>query len=77
MLPYVQQMNGLRRNDDAMKYRSWYLKKIPLLKRDGVLIYPEGVWYYGVTPEDVDEIVNEHIINGRPVDRLMALQFQD
>jgi (2Fe-2S) ferredoxin len=42
-----------------------------------VLVYPEGVWYYGVTPEDVDEIVNEHIINGRPVDRLMALQFQD
>jgi (2Fe-2S) ferredoxin len=40
-----------------------------------VLIYPEGVWYYGVTPDDVEEIVNEHIINGRSVDRLMALQF--
>ncbi len=40
-----------------------------------VLIYPEGIWYYGVTPDDVAEIVNEHIINGRIVDRLLALQF--
>jgi NADP-reducing hydrogenase subunit HndC len=40
-----------------------------------VLIYPEGVWYYHVTPEDVEEIVNEHIIGGRIVDRLLALQF--
>lgn len=40
-----------------------------------VLIYPEGVWYYQVTPEDVEEIVNEHIIGGRPVERLLAFQF--
>jgi (2Fe-2S) ferredoxin len=40
-----------------------------------VLIYPEGVWYYGVKPDDVEEIVNEHVINGRTVDRLLALQF--
>jgi (2Fe-2S) ferredoxin len=40
-----------------------------------VLIYPEGVWYYGVTPDDVTEIVDEHLIGGRPVDRLLALHF--
>lgn len=40
-----------------------------------VLIYPEGVWYYGVTADDVEEIVEEHIINGRIVDRLLALYF--
>ncbi len=40
-----------------------------------VLIYPAGVWYYGVTPEDVQEIVEEHIIKGNHVERLLALHF--
>lgn len=36
-----------------------------------VVVYPEGVWYGGVRPEDVDEIIDEHIIGGRPVERLV------
>ncbi len=40
-----------------------------------VLIYPEGIWYYGVTPDDVDEIVESHIINQRPVERLLAYEL--
>ena len=35
-----------------------------------VVVYPEAVWYGGVTLEDVDEIIAEHIIGGRPVERL-------
>lgn len=35
-----------------------------------VLVYPDGVWYAQVRPEDVPEIVEEHIINGRVVERL-------
>lgn len=35
-----------------------------------VVVYPEAVWYAGVTPEDVAEIVREHLIGGRPVERL-------
>jgi (2Fe-2S) ferredoxin len=35
-----------------------------------VVIYPEGVWYAHVTPEDADEIVREHLIGGVPVERL-------
>jgi len=35
-----------------------------------VVVYPEGVWYGGVRPEDVAEIVESHIINNRPVARL-------
>jgi hypothetical protein len=35
-----------------------------------LVIYPEGVFYGGVKKEDVAEIVREHIVNDRIVDRL-------
>jgi (2Fe-2S) ferredoxin len=35
-----------------------------------VVVYPEAVWYGFVQPEDVAEIVREHIVEGRPVERL-------
>lgn len=39
-----------------------------------LLIYPEGVFYQKVTVEDVDEIIDEHILKGRPVTRLMVTE---
>jgi (2Fe-2S) ferredoxin len=35
-----------------------------------VVVYPDGVWYGPVTKSDVKQIVEEHIIGGRPVERL-------
>jgi (2Fe-2S) ferredoxin len=35
-----------------------------------VVVYPEAVWYGGVRPEDAAEIVQEHLVGGRPVERL-------
>jgi (2Fe-2S) ferredoxin len=35
-----------------------------------IVVYPEGVWYGGVKPEDVDELVRSHLIEGKPVERL-------
>ena len=35
-----------------------------------VVVYPEQVWYGNVTIDDVDEIISEHIINNRYVERL-------
>ena len=35
-----------------------------------VVVYPEAVWYGHVKPEDAAEIVEEHLVNGRPVERL-------
>ncbi|MBL8382402.1 MAG: NAD(P)H-dependent oxidoreductase subunit E [Burkholderiales bacterium] len=35
-----------------------------------VVVYPEGVWYTYVDREDIDEIVESHLRDGRPVDRL-------
>jgi (2Fe-2S) ferredoxin len=36
-----------------------------------VVVYPEGTWYGGVSPRDVDEIVQQHLLGGRPVARLL------
>ncbi len=35
-----------------------------------VVVYPEGIFYGHVGLEDVDEIVSEHLINNRVVERL-------
>src|SRR6195952_6174552 len=35
-----------------------------------VVVYPEAVWYGFVHARDVQEIVQEHLVNGRPVERL-------
>ena len=35
-----------------------------------LVIYPEAVWYTYVDREDIDEIVTEHLQNGRIVERL-------
>lgn len=35
-----------------------------------VVVYPGEVWYGRVTLDDVTEIVEEHLIGGRPVERL-------
>lgn len=42
-----------------------------------VLIYPDGIWYYGVTPEDVETIAEEHLIYNKPVERLLAKRLSE
>ena len=36
-----------------------------------LVVYPEGVWYGHVTLADVEEIVESHIVGGKPVERLV------
>ncbi len=36
-----------------------------------MIVYPEGAFYSRVTPEDVKEIVEEHLVKGRVVKRLL------
>ncbi|MFO8154457.1 MAG: (2Fe-2S) ferredoxin domain-containing protein [Pseudomonadota bacterium] len=35
-----------------------------------IVVYPEEVWYTFVDEEDVDAIIDEHLCNGRVVERL-------
>ncbi|WIM05003.1 MAG: NAD(P)H-dependent oxidoreductase subunit E [Candidatus Nitricoxidivorans perseverans] len=35
-----------------------------------IVVYPEATWYTYVGREDIDEIVEEHLANGRVVERL-------
>ena len=35
------------------------------------VVYPEAVWYTFVDRSDIDEIVESHLKQGRPVERLM------
>jgi len=35
-----------------------------------IVVYPEGTWYTYVDKQDIDEIIDEHLVNGRPVERL-------
>ena len=39
-----------------------------------VMVYPDGIWYAQVQASDVAEIVEEHLINGRAVERLALLK---
>lgn len=36
-----------------------------------IVVYPENIWYWGVTLDDAREIFEEHLLGGRPVERLI------
>ena len=42
-----------------------------------MIVYPEGTFYSCVKPEDVPEIVEEHFLKGRPVERLVYHEAKD
>lgn len=40
-----------------------------------IVVYPEGLYYCNVTPSDAGEIVEEHLLKGRPVKRLIMTEI--
>ena len=38
-----------------------------------MVVYPEGIWYRPTTPEDIDEIVDSHLKDGKLVERLVMI----
>jgi len=35
-----------------------------------IVVYPEQIWYGGIKTEDVEDIIQSHILNNTPVKRL-------
>ncbi|HXF42693.1 MAG TPA: (2Fe-2S) ferredoxin domain-containing protein [Pyrinomonadaceae bacterium] len=40
-----------------------------------VLVYPDGIWYGQVRPEDAREIIEKHLIHGEVVQRLALIDI--
>lgn len=36
-----------------------------------MVIYPQGIWYKYKNKDDIDEIIESHLKNGEPVERLL------
>jgi (2Fe-2S) ferredoxin len=37
-----------------------------------MVVYPQAVWYTFVDNDDIDEIIESHLINGKVVERLLV-----
>lgn len=35
-----------------------------------IVVYPEEIWYCYFDEDDIDEIIESHLVNGKPVERL-------
>ena len=38
-----------------------------------MVIYPEGTWYTFIDTDDIEEIIQSHLIEGKSVERLLAV----
>ncbi|MBW8831533.1 MAG: NAD(P)H-dependent oxidoreductase subunit E [Burkholderiales bacterium] len=59
-------------NEGALRVKRSRVSCFAACKGGPILcVQPDGVWYYNVTPENMDRIVQEHLVGGRVVEELV------
>jgi (2Fe-2S) ferredoxin len=64
--------SALKEKDLLAGPNACYRTKVGCLRicKDGptMVVYPEGTWYHGMTPERIKQFVQEHLIEGKPIE---------
>jgi (2Fe-2S) ferredoxin len=62
----------IKEKDLASGERACYRTKVGCLRicchGPTMLVYPEGTWYHGMTADRIPRFVQEHLVEGRPID---------
>ena len=62
-------------NEGALRVKRSRVSCFAACKGGPILcVQPDGTWYWNVTPENVDRIVENHLLGGRPVADLVFHQ---
>lgn len=70
---YQAFVNELKRQDVSPNHRLTSTSCLgPCASGATVFMHPDGTVYGGVTPEDVPEIIQRHVLQGEPVARLVV-----
>lgn len=64
--------NEIKQNDLAKGEGACYRSKVGCLRicahGPTMVVYPEGTWYHGMTADRIPQFVQQHLIDGKPIE---------